>query len=217
MTTTNLFKSLYYSLKSLGIVKIRGKKNTIKIPFGCLMKGGKIKISGKENLLYIEEKSRLNKSYIFLTGEKSTIKIGRECLLKNLTINIASGLENRLSIGSNTTFEGGSLNVADNTYLDIGNNCMCSWLVDIFSSDMHSIISDGIRVNHGKNTYIGDNVWISAKSTVLKGAIIKNNCVIAASSVVIAGEYPANSLLSGVPAKIKRNNISWLKERMNDK
>lgn len=48
---------------------------------------------------------------------------------------------------------------------------------------------------------IGDNVWIGANSTVLKGANIGSNSIVAAHSVVLAGQYPDNSLLVGVPAK----------------
>lgn len=49
---------------------------------------------------------------------------------------------------------------------------------------------------------IGDNVWIGANTTILKGVEIGSGCVIAAHSVVTAGVYPANSLIAGVPAKV---------------
>ncbi|MBY0516574.1 MAG: acyltransferase [Bacteriovoracaceae bacterium] len=49
---------------------------------------------------------------------------------------------------------------------------------------------------------IGDDVWIGANATILKGAKIGAGCVIATGSVVTAGDYPARSILAGVPAKV---------------
>lgn len=50
--------------------------------------------------------------------------------------------------------------------------------------------------------FIGNNVWIGANSTILQGAHIEDNCIIAAHSVVLKGHYPAGSTLAGVPAKV---------------
>ena len=52
-----------------------------------------------------------------------------------------------------------------------------------------------------KGIKIGNNVWIGAKATFLDGAIIGNNCVVAAGAVV-NGIFPNNVIIGGVPAKI---------------
>ena len=49
---------------------------------------------------------------------------------------------------------------------------------------------------------IGDDVWLGANVTILKGAKIGNGCVVATGSVVTAGSYPDRSILAGVPAKV---------------
>lgn len=48
---------------------------------------------------------------------------------------------------------------------------------------------------------IGRNCWIGAKATILDGANIGDNSIVAAGAVVRAGDYEAGSLLAGVPAK----------------
>lgn len=49
---------------------------------------------------------------------------------------------------------------------------------------------------------IGNNVWLGANTTILKGARIGDGCIVAAHSVVLKGDYPAGSLICGVPAKV---------------
>lgn len=55
-------------------------------------------------------------------------------------------------------------------------------------------------VNH-KGIIIGDNCWIGAKATILDGTVIGNGCIIAAGSVV-TGQFPDNSIIVGIPARI---------------
>jgi maltose O-acetyltransferase len=51
---------------------------------------------------------------------------------------------------------------------------------------------------------IGDGCWVGARSLILGGAGIGAGCVVAAGAVVLAGTYPPNVLLAGVPAVLKR-------------
>ncbi len=47
---------------------------------------------------------------------------------------------------------------------------------------------------------IGANVWIGARSTVLPGVEIGDNCIVGAGSVVTRS-VPANTVVAGVPAR----------------
>ena len=49
--------------------------------------------------------------------------------------------------------------------------------------------------------YIGDNCWIGANTTILKGVSIGDNSIIGAGSVVTK-DIPENSIAAGNPAKI---------------
>ena len=49
---------------------------------------------------------------------------------------------------------------------------------------------------------IGSGAWVGAHCTVLSGACIGPGCVLGSNAAVIRGEYPANSFLAGVPAKV---------------
>ncbi len=49
---------------------------------------------------------------------------------------------------------------------------------------------------------IGDDVWIGAGSTVLKGVRVGPGSIIAAGAVVPRGDYPPRSVLAGNPARV---------------
>jgi len=53
-----------------------------------------------------------------------------------------------------------------------------------------------------KEIIIEDDVWIAANCVIVAGAIIRKGSIVAAGSVVTKGEYPENSIIGGVPAKI---------------
>jgi acetyltransferase-like isoleucine patch superfamily enzyme len=110
-------------------------------------------------------------------------------------------------IGENTYIQPNA-NILVNTGLKIGSDCAISWNVQIIDDDMHTVIKDGIELNPRKKIFIGDHVWIGTNVTILKGSIIGSNSIIAAGSVV-SGEFPDNSLVGGIPAKIIHKNVNW--------
>lgn len=104
----------------------------------------------------------------------------------------------KLQIGDKT-FLNDSVTICATQNIRIGNNNKIGDQVHIYDSDFHEVTpTSGVRQ---EPIFIGDNVWIGAKSMILAGAKIGNNSVIAAGSVV-KGEIPANCLAAGVPAKV---------------
>lgn len=62
----------------------------------------------------------------------------------------------------------------------------------------------GMRINQQSlvtaSTTIGDNVWIGANVTILKGVTIENDAIIGAGSVVTKSVLKGQ-IVAGVPAK----------------
>jgi acetyltransferase-like isoleucine patch superfamily enzyme len=92
----------------------------------------------------------------------------------------------------------------------IGERCLFGD-VNIWSSDMHSIIDVGSRerINPARDVSIGARVWLGDDALVLKGSSIANDCVVSARAVVTEGAYPPNCILAGVPARVVRTGIAW--------
>jgi len=92
-----------------------------------------------------------------------------------------------LTIGEKSTFEDVHFALTEpNSRMKIGRDCMFATDVDIRTGDSHSIISQesNQRVNYAEDVFIGDHVWIGARSIVLKGSSISDNSIVGTGSVV---------------------------------
>lgn len=89
--------------------------------------------------------------------------------------------------------------------LKLGDNMMMAPNVLIITAD-HMVNrgkhEDGEKVG---DVSIGDNVWIGAKVTILKGVTVGDNVTIGAGSVVTKN-IPSNCVIAGNPARIIK---SW--------
>lgn len=89
--------------------------------------------------------------------------------------------------------------------ISIGANCDIGPGVE-FITGSHLIGSADRRAGEGTaiSISIGDGCWIGAKSIILGGVVIGGGSIVAAGSVVTKS-IPANSMVAGIPASIKRS------------
>ena len=109
-----------------------------------------------------------------------------------------------LSIGADSTFGAGCYFGAAGG-IQIGDEVMAGQYVR-FHAENH--ITDDLDVpirSQGvthKGITVGNNVWIGAGVVFLDGAVVGDGCVIAADAVVTGKEWPPNSVIGGVPARV---------------
>jgi len=88
--------------------------------------------------------------------------------------------------------------------IEIGNDVIMGSYVS-FHSENHNFLDQSKLIREqgvtSKGIKIGNNVWVGAKVTFLDGCQVGNHCVVAAGAVV-NGNYPDNSIIGGVPAKV---------------
>jgi acetyltransferase-like isoleucine patch superfamily enzyme len=94
--------------------------------------------------------------------------------------------------------------------ITIGDNVKIGGGVCIYDTDFHSLDAKtranpklDIELKNKAPVFIGDNVFIGAHSTILKGVTLGDNAVIGACSVVTKN-VPANEIWAGNPAKLIR-------------
>lgn len=125
---------------------------------------------------------------------------------------LVCGLNGIIEIGDNTMLNGVSVTAYEQVL--IGKRCQIASCTLISDTDFHPVDprvreqeAMGYKINHAqvkkKAVKIGDNVWIGWGCIILKGVTIGDNSIIAAGSVVVK-DVPANVLVAGNPATIKK-------------
>lgn len=207
---------LHTAVRILQKVRLRsviGKNNRI-IKHGALLHV-KIQITGNNNTIEFSKGSFISNTLLLIQGDNHILKIGEDCnyLGGDISMNDNNCV---VIIGKETTIEYANLAATeDNSRIEIGNDCMFASGIEIRTSDAHSIISleSNKRINPAQHVYIANHVWLANDVKVLKGSRIEENSIIGASSIV-NGNIPANCLAVGIPAVVKKQDVSWKRERI---
>lgn len=109
-----------------------------------------------------------------------------------------------LTIGNNTHL-GYNVGITVGCNVEIGNDVLIGNSVSIVTYDGHSAKPELRHLpapkESSKPIVIKNNVWIGARSTILKGVTIGEGSVIATGSVVTS-KVPPNSFVIGNPARV---------------
>ena len=133
--------------------------------------------------------------------ENNSIIIGNNVVLYP---NITFSGDGKIIIGDNCKIGKDTIIYSNkNGGVSIGHHSIIAAQTYIIDTN-HSTESDEYYSNQplvSSKVFIGDNVWIGANCTIIKGAYIGNNVVIGAKSLVNK-QIPENTLAFGVPAKV---------------
>ena len=114
-----------------------------------------------------------------------------------------------LTLGNNFTITAESSIVA-HLNIEFGNDCLLSWDTLIMDTDLHKIHNEfGETINEEQPIKIGNNVWIGCRNLILKGAVIPDNAVLGANSVVSKKLDVENAIYVGNPVRCVKENINW--------
>jgi acetyltransferase-like isoleucine patch superfamily enzyme len=161
-----------------------------------------------------------------LSAEKpaARIEIGDDTIIYEKARVEAYG-QGRIQIGEGCIL--GEVRLYSRLSVKLGNRVVTSWNVFIQDFDPHPVEPElrKLQMEHMVENFrpsyrarrqlesmnwdfptaaieIGDDVWLGANCTILKGARIGAGSVVATGSVVTAGDYPPRSILAGTPARV---------------
>lgn len=169
--------------------------------YSFLAKNVRIKNSGRLELGCQWEKGRYLPSQLIVKNNASLEVLGDFKIYTGCNIWVNENAN--LSLGSGYINSG--LNLSCFQSIEIGHDVVISENVTIRDSDNHYINDQEINTFPIK---IGNHVWIGLGAIILKGVTIGDGAVIGAGSVVVK-DVPPNSLVTGVPAHLKKTDIRW--------
>ncbi len=204
--------SLRYRFRKVNFQQIHGQQN--KINCDGKMEGCILTIKGDFNILEVKKGSILRNLKITIKGNYTKITISENVSVQNGEFWLEDNYS-ELLINKNVTIEEAHIAVSeDYSKITIDEDCMLANGIEIRCGDSHSILNEnGERINLAQNIYIEKHVWIGSRAMILKGVTIGQGSIVAAGSIVTK-EVPNNTLVSGVPAKIIKQNINWKRERI---
>lgn len=116
------------------------------------------------------------------------------------------GINSLIEINNNVKINNNVCIVSDGEGIFIDENTLIGTNVTITDSNFHDLnpLFREFRDSNSKKVNIGKNVFIGSNVTILKGASIGDNSVIATGSIV-TGLIPSNVIAGGTPCRVLKN------------
>ena len=91
-----------------------------------------------------------------------------------------------------------------------GDDCLLSWDILVMDTDEHPLYNkDNERINPDKAIQVGDHVWIGCKCVLLKGAVVPDNTVVAAGTLLTSSFSGEHQVIGGNPPTALKHDIRW--------
>lgn len=211
--------SLYFNMKVFPMKTALKLPVFVKYNIRCRgLRKGVIKINAPVSTGMIKIGAADGPEGIVTGKEKCSIILGQSGqIIFDGTANLSNGTTIRcdgsgiVRFGNKFTCNANCL-FASNTEIVFGEDCMLGWNVSVRDSDGHKLFNldqPGVRANNDVGINIGDHVWLSSYSDVLKGAKVSNNSVIGYRACVTKRFEESNCVIAGIPGKIVKHGVTW--------
>jgi acetyltransferase-like isoleucine patch superfamily enzyme len=139
----------------------------------------------------------------FEIGRNATVRLGRWSWIGHGCKIRAH--EGQVSIGAKSVL-GQECTISSYRRVAIGRECIVADRVMLIDFDHGMVEIERPIRNQGiytREVHVGHNVWIGYGACILRGVTVGNNCVIGTNAVVTK-DFPDDSVIGGVPAKLIR-------------
>jgi len=173
---------------------LSGKVHLTRVRTGIV----RIGFSGTDMMDYTYQRTILKITGDLYFNGKAKIGVGAKIMVAG-----------KLTVGKNFNITGDTTIICAKE-ISIGDNTMIAWQTILMDTDQHAIFDEtNQRINHDQPIIIGNNVWIGAKSLILKGAKIPDGSIVGANSTITKSFNTQNSIIAGNPAKVIKEKIQW--------
>lgn len=194
------YDALKFPIYVWGGVSLCKGLGRITFPLGC--RKGMIKIGRTPGHFYAPSRNTF-----LLLETNSVIKITGNVVIGN-------GVALRLAYGAilelhNGCVLGDNVDVMCEKRISIGENTIVTFESKIIDTNFHYILAvdEGIISRKNKDIIIGNSNWICNNTTIMKGTVTPDNCIVASCSL-LNKDYgnKKDIVLAGIPAKVVRYN-----------
>ena len=199
---------------------VKGTGNKLAINSAALFVNCKLKIEGNNNEITIADTTMFFNVSFVIFGDNHKINIAKGVRFDEGGSLWMEDHHCEINLGEDGYYRNVDIAVTEPySKVTVGKECGFAYDVEIKTGDSHSIIdlATNKRINYAKNITIGDHVWVAPHVSILKGANIATNTVVATRSLVTKSFTQENIILAGTPAAIVKENIGWSKWRIYDK
>lgn len=149
--------------------------------------------------------------FIAQNSESSIIIRGGGRMIVGNDVVIGEGMNIYIDSGtlflSNDVYCNRNLLIQCENQITVEDGSLIGWGVSIRDTDGHALSGNVTKKN--SEIIIGKQSWIAADCTVMKGTRISEGSIIGTKSLVLGLQMEeANCLAAGIPAKIKKRNIT---------
>jgi len=146
-------------------------------------------------------RSRVGRGCRLILDSDARLILGDRCTIDDQTT-LAAYDSGTIKLGPRS-FVGHHCTIAARESVEIGAGTYMAELVSVRDHDHAVGAPPGSGAVEIAPVSIGDDVWLAAKATVLRGSRIGDGSVIGANAVV-RGEIPPRSVAVGIPASVVR-------------
>jgi acetyltransferase-like isoleucine patch superfamily enzyme len=176
------------------LLSLRGKVNLSKVKTGIV----RIGFTGADMIDYNSNPTMLKIDGVLNIKGKTKIGKGSRFIIYG-----------ELNLGENFITTGDATVICVNK-ISIGNNSMLAWESIVMDTDQHRIFDkNNDQINKENEVKIGNDVWVGARSFILKNSTIEDGCVIGANTTLTKSFKDTNSIIAGTPPRVLKNDIVW--------
>lgn len=169
-----------------------------RVEFDCPVRHGLVKIGFLANDMFVPSRNVTNLNINGVVRFR-----GRGDFAGGVSLNV--GRYGTLVIGAEF-FVSSQVRIVCHERMDIGNWARIAWECQLFDTNFHYIeeVASGRILKKAAKVSIGDRVWIGNRTTVTRGTVIPDSCMVGSNSLCNRdySDVPENSLIGGVPAKL---------------
>lgn len=174
-----------------------------------VMNNSKIIISGKDNIVFIEDGCSLLNTTININGNGNLVYLSKS--RHNIILGLNMYNNSTCYIGKEVYFNG-TLNVilSEEKNFFVGSDCLFSFGIWVRTADPHLIYDadSKVRINPSKSILVGEHCWIGQGAMLLKGSVVGSGSIVGGGAV-LAKTVGNNEVYAGNPAKKIKENVFW--------